>query len=369
MAGYAYNREENLEAKQLQRVLKQVDRRVKVPESLDVSRLRPLIDDVEPATIRERRLPGWLSLQSGIAYAAAFCLIVALVYSTEIYKPDMITGGMSIPARPQSEAVPAPAAVAADEPDAAQIAEPELFSSRLADSAADAPTAAGTAEPQPETHGDAEALDADTGSLALGMGGSGLSTLLLEQGDYEYRWRPTDAADPDRTGYATLEVIRKDTQELVNLTDIQNLRVVDRAFMYGDLLALAGPGENGVAAGLYGGAPEPVLQAVFEQPGELIDANLYGEILHIVSLAGPEAEEGATVLPGSQSGGGVCVITAINLETLESSQERFSGNLGSVQLHNLNAYIRYEGVDEDDETANYIAQIFLDGLNIELGPA
>ncbi len=365
MAGYAYNREENLEAKQLQRVLKQVDRRVKVPESLDISRLRPLIDDVEPATIRERRLPSWISLQSGIAYAAAFCLIVALVYSTEIYKPNMITGGMSIPSRPQSEAAAASEEIAADELDAAQIAPPELFASRLAEDTADESAGTETAGVQQEAA--AEDSDAAVEEFGPGLGGSGLSTLLLERDGYEYRWRPSDAADPDRNGYATLEVIHKDTQELVSLTDIQEMQYVDRAFAQGDALALVGLGENGVAAALYSGAQEPVIREVFEQPGELVDANLYEGILHIVSLTDPADGEDTVVLPDSLPDGGVCVITAIDMETLESAQERYFGKIGSVQLHNLNAYIRYEGVDEDDEAANYIAQIFLDGLEIELG--
>jgi hypothetical protein len=354
-----YTREENNGVKNLKRTLKQVDRRVVVPESLNYESLRALIENIEPAKPREKRLPSWLSPQSGLAYAAAFCLIVALVYSTETYKPDIITGGMAIPERPESSQAsqlePAPLE------DTARLAAP---AEELDIPAPEAPVpAAPAAMPEPAPVPVPQPAEAET----FGVGGGNRSTLILEENGLEYRWRPIDAADPDRVGFVSLEVIDSEIQEIAGQIDIDNMHAISLGFISEEGLSLVGPFEDDVVINTYSTAPEPLLTGLFSQPGSLVDARVYNGVLHVVSLSETLPNEiDVAALPESNGSVQSCVITALDLNTLDYNQRAFSGVNGAIQLGDSTVVINYESLDENGETARAIAPVFLDGLEIEL---
>lgn len=361
MAGNSNKREENYDIKYLRKALMQVDDRIRVPERLDASSLRPLLDDIEPASLREtaRRRPRWLSLQSGIAYAAAFALIVALFYSMELYKPDMIHGGMRI-ASPKEQAQPS--LILADAPDEAGT-EPRI----------EADTFAATGNPaedaQPQAAAAPEApMPAAFAEGNLGVGGSGESVLLFEQDNYEYRWRANDVSDPDREGPVTFEVINKDSQEIAAQIDVAEMTDIQRCLVYEDMLVLVGSGDDGIALQVYYDAEAPARQLSLSQPGSLVDVRLYKDVVHIVSLSDEVQNDGGEVvaLPNTDSSE-ACTVTAVNLSTLETSSKTFTGADGTIQLHNFNVYIHYGGTADDGSPKDYIGQILLDGMDIELG--
>lgn len=373
LAGYMDKREENYEIKYLRKVLGKVDTRIKVPDSVSADSLRALLDNVEAPAPREAatRRPGWLSLQSGIAYAAAFVLIVALFYSTRLYRPDVISGGMDIVEESQAvgQAVEAKAPddagdllLAPNEDSGSSATMPDVPNA-AAGNAAIAPFAETVSEQAPETSG-GERADV---SHKLGVGGGGESTFIFEQDGYAYYQRTNDVNDPDRTSPVSLEVVNIETQEIAAQSDIP-LSEVSRNFEINGEIVFVGAGLSGETV-LYiydvSTPEEPVFENAFSQEGVLVGARAYNGIIHIVSIAGA-GDSDAELLPNCASGE-VCVITAFDPVTQESVTKRFVGANGTVQLHNLSAYIRYTGVDEAGDNRDYIAQIALDGMDIELG--
>jgi hypothetical protein len=355
-------REENNGEKNLRRALKQVDRRVVVPESLDYGHLRALIENVEPVTPREKRLPSWLSPQSGLAYAAAFCLVVALVYSTGTHKPDIITGGMAIPDNAAASQAEQDEAAPLD--DTARIAaapeEPQIMA------APEAPAPAPAAAPEPAAALPPQAEEAET----LGVGGGNRSALIVEADGIEYRWRPIDASDPDRSGFVSLEAIDTEKQEITDQIDIDNMLAVSQGFAFEEALALVGTFEGSVVVNAYSTAPELALAGLFGQPGELVAARARNGVLHVVSLSDIlPTEIDVSALPDSLGGTKSCVITALDLATLDCSQQAFSGASGTIQLLESTVVINYESLGEDGEKQRRIAPVYLAGTEIELGLA
>lgn len=372
MAGYANNREQNYEVKYLRKVLGEVDERIKVPESVHGAALRHLLDDVpspaapkqkeaalqpEPRRVNRRR---WLSLQSGIAYAAAFALIVALFYSLEYSKPNIIEGSMSAASQPTQSEQPG---VTEQAQNPTQDDKPGAASGAAAENTEGAQTAESAQDASGDTAPESETLSA--------VGGSNQATLLLEQDTIAYYARANDASDPDKEGFpVTLEVVDRGAQEIISQVNIPDMTFLDHCFVSDGFMLLLGPGaDGGYLARTYRSvlAGEFTEDQVYPLPGQLVDARVYKETAHIVTMAPTAPAEGAAfeTLPNTQAED-TCTFAAVDLMTGETTQFSFVGAKGTVQLHNLNAYIHYEGTDEDGNERDYIAQITLDGTHIEL---
>jgi hypothetical protein len=133
-------------------------------------------------------------------------------------------------------------------------------------------------------------------------------------------------------------------------------------------LSLVGAFEDDVVVNIYSSAPELELTGLFTQPGELVDARVYNGVLHIVSLSDTLPDEiDITVLPDSSGGVESCVITALDLDTLDYARHAFSGANGAIQLGDSTVVINYDGLDENGESVRCFAPVFLDGMEIELG--
>lgn len=372
MAGYSKNREENYEIKYLQKVLRQVDNRVQTPESLSAGSLRHLLDSVDAPTVREAKPHRMLrlSFQSGIAYAAAFALIVALFYSTKFYYPSMVSGGTDVLAleqQPKAEVM------------TAEDAGGEIVEAETPDYAGEAPIMLAEPEsPEPAAVANEDVLLADEPSgrndsqavaPKLGIGGGGKANLLLERDEYAFYWRMNDLSDPDRTSPVSFEVVDKETQAVVTQTDVPLESIMQSLELNGSLIFI-GTGLSGDAE-IYSydiSSPEaPVMQIEFAQEGELIGANVYKDIVRVVTLSETaDSDLDTELLPGCVSSES-CVITAFDPASQSLVTKQFTGANGTIQLHSLNAYIRYTGQDDEGETKNYIAQILFDGMDITLG--
>lgn len=359
MAGYADKRDENYEIKYLRKVLGQVDNRIRVPQSLDAQSLLPLLDGIESSSYETaRRRPRWISLQSGVAYAAAFALIVALFYSMELYRPQMLEGGMLVAESSQS----AQALLAEDAADAGGDVQPETDLILVGDDSGDL---SGEAVPDTALPSQAGGIaEAAPVTAAFGIGGVE-SNLLLEQDNTAYYCRVNDSTDPDRQAPVTLEIVDTASQELVSQIDISEMSAIDRCFVAENLLLLVGQNEDAVVISTYDNTDpaSPAEMSSLARQGELVDARAYKDVVHVVSFSAEP--ENAVTLPNAAYED-CLVITAYNTETSESYTRSFIGAKGTVQLHNLNAYIHYEGESEDGEAKDYIAQILLDGMDIEL---
>jgi hypothetical protein len=203
---------------------------------------------------------------------------------------------------------------------------------------------------------------------AFGVGGGNRSSLILEDNGLEYRWRPIDASDPDRAGLVSLEVIDSEEQEITGQIDIDNMLAVSLGFASEEGLSLIGAFEDDVVINTYSAAPELELAGLFAQPGGLVDARVYNGVLHVVSVSDTYPEEiDVSALPDSTGGTISCVITALDLDTLDYAQHAFSGANGAIQLGDSTVVINYDGLDENGESVRAIAPVFLDGMEIELG--
>lgn len=366
MGGYSDNRGQNYEIKYLRKALLRVDNRIRVPESVSAESLRHLLDNVEqpaPRSTAKNARPRWLSLQSGIAYAAAFVLIVALFYSTRLYSPDMITGGLAMPQSSDvsGAAVSNPLSVA----DNAQEQPIEVNTFAIVED--DLPVSSGQAA-DTQTPA-ASAVDGATTEHPA-VGGGGMATLLLEGAKTSYYWRLNDATDPDKAGFpCTLELVNNATGNLVGQVDLPGIQNVEYGFEIEDRFVIVGSVDKDTVFIVYDTTnPEsPVERDVSLQSGELISANLYKDILRIVTLS-DKPNSDIVELPHSVSTG-YCVVGLVSPLDYQAYQKSFSGvdKDSVVQLHNLNAYIRYHGSDDNGGTKDYIAQVNFDGLDVELG--
>lgn len=366
MGGHSGSREQNYEIKYLRKALLGVDRRIQVPESVSGQSLRHLLDGVEqpaPAESVRRARPRWLSLQSGVAYAAAFALIVALFYSTRLYRPDMIDGVMPV----EQQAPKAAAAIAetagSNNPDGVQ---PDVLTAFVLPEESGQDSNIQIADAQPS--GNADAQEAPQPE-PYAVGGSGMATLLLEREQVSYYWRLNDAADPDKAGFpCTLEVVDNATGQLAAQINPAEMQSIAHGFALEDRFVIVGSdGEDTVYIVYDTSNPKnPIEKYRHIQNGELADAKLYNGVLRIITLS--DRPDGEVVsLPNSTGPEDYCVIGAVSLMEYRSETKSFAGADGTVQLHNLNAYIHYAGSSDNGEGKSYIAQINFDGLGIELG--
>lgn len=385
MARYSDTREEKVEAKYLYKVWSKVDSGIELPPSLTGRALLPKLDHLEqpvPLTRKIRFSPRIFTWQSGVTYAAAFLLIVAL---SAVFGRNSTLSSDSVQ-EPQS------VAEAADESDenaatfAAQprVAIPEAEEEAEADveagagvSVQDAPSQTSPAPEKAEAFsaGAADGMDEGVASSSPefeGIGGQSESILLGQDDTYTYTYRANDPTDPDKAGYpVTVNIMDTASGALVCAIDISDMQSVEEYYRYENALALVGLAEGGVAFHSYdlSAMEEPVETFAHTQPGKLLGARLYKNVVHVLTLAdaGDPLDCEVIELLGSTADTS-CLITAIDMDTLETNQKAFSGAGDDVALYNLNVYLNYTGeATEDNETGRYGAHIRLDGMEIELG--
>ncbi len=378
MAGNLDKREQSFERKQLRKALESVDSRVTLPASLRGDALLAKLDGVRQdappmakALVMPRR---WLSLRSGFAYAAAFVLIVGLFYGLDFDKrsileqgtisiaSDMPAGDSAVLQAPQPRIAGQPpaeggaAAAAPVIPDAGQPATTLL-----------APINPGEGGGAGDGDADFTAPDA-----MLGQGGI-LSVQLGAYGDYNLSLRPVDEGDPDRSDGAlhVLEIIDAANSRIVSTLDIPAVRLFMQSFVAGERLALVGHGEAGVAICDVSLADpvSPVLVGLTEQPGELLAARAFGDVLHVVSGGGELPEDITQIELPDIAAPGVSVVTALDLASGENNQVAFLSAFERVRLFDLHAYLSYAGVapEEVEEPVIFVAKVDFAGLDIALG--
>lgn len=382
MARYSDNRERNRETKSLYKTWSKVDSQIQLPPSLTGHALLPLLDQIpEPKqAVREphRKIqfsPRVFSWKSATTYAAALVLIVALSALLSRSPTDTARGVVVIDepagsdfganANPLDPDVPDPGTQPESDADAganenlpATPRTPE--DTPVADNPADGAEPAGGAEQPVDAEGP--------------VGGSGESIILHEDASYVYTWRPNDLTDPDKAGYPlVVNVMNMSTGELAFSVDVAAIESVTQSFLYGSKLSLVGTSATNEA-------DEVLLVYDFSQPGQadnvlehslpgkLLAARLYKNIVNVVTYAPAWADPGCeiTALPDG-TGDDLCVIAAVDLDTVQVEQKAFAGAGETISLYNLNAYLDYEGtITDDNPEGHHVAHIRLDGTNIEL---
>lgn len=378
--------------KYLRKVLGEVDSQIPVPDSLRGVALRGKLDNVYPiAPAPPDKKSGvqfnlrWLNWHSGLAYAAAFALIVGLFYGLGFHQqPQIVDGNIEI----QSQ-TPAEAPVSPDSADS-DMALPES-------DAQEAPLApaVGTA-PDTDTRQDAAG---GTGTpqapvVQEGLGGGGQTVSLGQYNGYTYAWRANDATDPDKTGFpVTMEILSG--EQVVASVDIPDMYDVRQSFFVEEHIVLVGGNGAEIVSRSYNiAAPEAVAEgAMVKQPGTYVNSREYQGFVHVVTylanadgLADYSIESEA--LPGATDPG-ACIITSIDAVRDLVVQKAFTGSQEDISLHNLSAIITYTGTpindgadaeespqdasepEDGEEPAGgssiYVAQIQLDGSTITLG--
>lgn len=375
MAKYSEDRELNKDLKCLHKVWSEVDRNIELPASLTGDALLHKLDGIEhkpPASKKIRFSPKVFTWQSGITYAAAFVLIVAL--STALSQND----------EPNIVDVPA---VPANEKTSTSISEPMISSSSTQDETlvideypdqSDKPEVSGENSDAETSDGDvkpgeaeaSQAVESRAESEPGGVGGANPSLKLGEFGGYVYTYRVNDATDPDKEGFPITISAASGTGDLAFQLDIPDMKSITSLLSYGDAIAVVGVGAEGVGVRVYSVAQpaSPVELLVATQPGALLEARLQKNVVHVLSSTFDASGLDCDVveLPESTENA-VCLITAVNLDDLSMSRKAFAG-AGDVSLMGLDAFIKYSGnVTEENTAGQYVAQVKLDGMSIELG--
>lgn len=361
------NREKNYEYKLVRKALAGLDARVQTPESLSGAALLHKLDGL-PASEKKARGgavffdPRWFRWQPVFTYAAAFVLIVALFYGLGLNRADVVEGNMLIA---PSSAEPSVAPFAAAAQDSASPEEADEDAPRASSQSSD-PAFAASGD-GPETDGTPSSDIPET----RGVGGAGHAVLLLSQDGYTYSYRQNDKTDPDKKDFpVTLEIIQEAGAQAVAQVDIADMREIMDCFVSQNRLVLVGRYDNSIVARSYDieTPTAPAELTLLTQPGEYLGARLYGDTVHILSLAPGEdaASYEAQPLPGSLSED-VCIVSGLSLPDGSAVQKAFSGATADVKLLSLNVYIYYDGKGEDDQLPElHCAQIRIDGLNIDL---
>lgn len=374
MAGYSENREHNLEVKYLRKVLGEVDDRIALPEGLRGDALLGLLEGVEQqappmsATLVKPRK--WLNMRSGLAYAAAFVLIVGLFFGLGINRQDNLVDG-SITLEPRTS----PAAL------------PQLDQTQISDTLPESDTAA--ADSGPATGGGAaqeETFQARMETFQMqenpDAGGDGIrasapealggivSTQLGAFGDYRLVSRPADENDPDLSSDNVLELLDPEENRLVALIQLPAMTRVHSAFSGEELVTVVGSDDEAVYALILdlSNPEEPRTVTLLEQPGSLSGARLYEDVVQVVSYSGAPAGDSLEVveLPDSAESG-AAIFTAVSLADGDHRQVAFQGAGDEIKLYNINAYVYYDSAAQGADDSDYfIAQINLPGLEIEL---
>lgn len=370
MARNTDKRIKNDDIQYLYTIWSRVDSQIKLPAVLTGDALISKLEGIEHPAPNVRKIrfsPHVFTWQSGVTYAAAFALIVALslFLNRGDNQADILQGQIEMQPGAMERAETPSVFSSQEAAEADQAVEPEAD----ADAQADAGQSAEAFAVAEDRAGDIAGWE----SQPEGIGGQSESILLGVDERYTYTYRLNDPTDPDKEGYPiTVNIIDSQSGELACTFDISQELSLAEYYVNGDVLALVGSlSEDGAAVIVYNIAnmAEPAELIRFIQEGGLADSNLYGSILRLVTLT--ESAEGLDCeiinLPGAITEA-CCVITAVDLDTMQVETKAFAGiNGGEVSLYDLHAYVNYEGEQtEQDASGKRVAQIRLDGMTIEL---
>lgn len=385
MAAYSENREHNLEIKYLRKVLGQVDEQIVLPDSLRGDALLARLDGVEqkppPMRVALVRPHRWLNARSGLAYAAAFLLMVGLFYGLGFDKQSNLVDGTITLDReqgsgllPQTDTQPlsresvsaAPEASAGD----STPSEEDIAGQPEASSASAAQAASFAAASDPSASGE----PAEPSPLPMeGVGGI-RSTQLCTFGEHmALAYRPADANDPELGASHLLEIQDLDGNRLIALMALPAMDRVLYAFAGENLAAVVGEDDHSaylLILDLFH-LEEPRILNLLERPGHLSAVRAFEQNLRMVTyLPRPFEEEGVDTLalPNSNEAG-TMLFTALSLEDGSYRQLALHGAGEEINLYNRSAYVYYSGTlieGEQEKSDLFVAQIRFQDLEMEL---
>lgn len=374
MTRYSDHREQNVEIKQFHKVWSRLDSRIELPERLSGEALLPLLENIsvpKPVSRQIRFSPKVFTWKSGITYAAAFVLILALSALLGRGTPHLREGSIPVETPPNNESQPPDRTIRPMDNEEAEQTPAQAQNDGVAVSKGE--SAPGEQASQP---GDASAFstvsaEGQQEDEPLGVGGQSWSILLGEDGMYSYTYRQNDATDPDKQGYPiTVNILHTSTGVLAFEIDIPDMDRIQAHFVHEGTVTFIGgsDGQGGVTLRTYDitSVREPREMGALTQPGRYLDARLHKEVVGLFTYTDDTPDCEVIPLPDSAEEG-FCVVTLLDVLTMEWEQKAFSGAGDDLRLYNLHAYLQYQGAPaEEGDQGPYVAQIRLDGLSIEL---
>ena len=243
----------NREMKYVRNVLADVDSRIELPDSLRAQALLHKLDgvtqDIPTETkIRELVLPRQKSLRPLVACAAAFLLIVGLVYGIGSQIPSEVASGVLPLEEPGIQQI-APIING----DTADISEPRTGETTPVESTS-GPVDVTT--PSGDTHTDGgQATDGysavDPTIADGGVGGAGMGTRLGEFGDFLLFIQPKDAIDPDHYAPNVLLLFDPNQDVIIARIDIPYMTEITSFYINGTILTLVGVTDGAASVHLF----------------------------------------------------------------------------------------------------------------------
>lgn len=318
MTRYSDNREQNLEIKQLRKLLLELDDRIVVPESVRGHMLRPRLDDVRQEGAAHFTFGGRGSLRFGLAFAAAFALIVGLVFTLDSSRPEMIEDSLLIEQSGEGRGFINPLEEA-EPSEPAQQAFSAAGESATAERFSTAPEENLPSGSEPEAHG---------------VGGGGESVLLAAKDGLSFRLRANDPNDPDASEAAhTLEIVDDETSLLVGQASIPDMLAATECLVLEQEVVLVVESADGLMAKFYdiSDPAAPAEQISLPLAGVYSRTVESGGALRFLTLAegelppGCEADSPETSESSADSAESFCLVTTVDLATLESTQKAYLG--------------------------------------------
>lgn len=258
------------------------------------------------------------------------------------------------PEQPQTSPPPAVSAIDNKLPDEAPAIEESLPTVQPEPEN----SAAQTAETQQATSTSPAAEETD----ALGVGGQSHSIVLGADNTYTYSYRANDPSDPAKAGYPiTVSIVHNSSGALAFTIDIPDMEQITDYIVSGDVFALIGTTQDSVTLRAYDLmlVGEPLEMDSVTQPGTLLGMQQTGDTVYLFSSAQQDPGVATTALPEG-NGDLFCVVTAVDITSMQRSCVAFSGADASLQLQQAGqpSLIYADGQQN--------AALSLDGLNVLL---
>lgn len=342
MAAYSENRDIALEIKQLRKTLAGVDRNITLPDSLRGEALLQKLEGVQqdlPPMGKALMMPKKWRSRSGLAIAAAFLLMIGLVYGINFNRQGSLEYGEislaqdalgTADTQPANGPVQNGPAVGQDVP-APPEATPRTF-----------------AVPGEGGNGDNPAV-----------GGSGQATAIAEDFyGYTLVYRENDSTDPDRATPCSLELLEGNA--LADWADLPGMDRVLYSFTEDTAIAVVGDSRDDVA--LYRAVltqGEIADGNVIIQPGAIQNAWVSDGILRVITTGEPTAdmEQHAALSGGSQA----LILTALRLEDGEFHQIAVPADVKNIKVEGNRATVTYHTASGEEKKT----EIIFRGLDLD----
>ena len=376
---------QNLEAKHLKRTLGLLDARVVLPDSLKGSALVSRISSTHPRVstqqkVRELLFPRRPNFRSWLTYAVAFLLIVGLFYGIEHQRLNSLGGELVL--SPPNDDLPIMAEGGGQPGEFHAAGEGQYplgvrVGGEVTDDVYSQPGVEVLDDNEVVSEGEInESIPSEpdveyfVGTVAVG--GAGMGTRLGEFGDFVLSYRPNDAADPDRLGYApnVLLLLDADEVQIVSQHDIPYMTEITSFHLDGDVLVLVGSAGDiaHIQSIDYSDAQNPFTLLTLEQPGEIVAENYFDGILYLASHAPGLADDGSQifVIEDSTEYGSV-TLTLVNISESEVNRVVLSGVGSAVQLYRTEARVFYTVAAEGYESYYYDYDQWMARVDIVMG--